>query len=96
MQRLGHLPRAAMTAILVVGLAACGGRANGAASAETRGTTQATPATVGTDVPAATDAPSPAATLDLPDLSAVQADLDTIDGALAGDAGAASDEGSDK
>jgi hypothetical protein len=97
MEQRASLGRAVLATILVVGVAACGGRGAGAPSIDATRVTQPAPATLGTDVPGSpTDTPTPAASLDLPDLSAVQTDLDTIDGALASDAAAASDEGSDK
>jgi hypothetical protein len=91
----GHLGRAATGFVLVVGLAACGGRPGGLAAT----TTDARAASTASPLPAATPSETPATpapTLDLPDLSAVEADLGTIDGALANDAAAPSDEGSDK
>jgi hypothetical protein len=107
-----HLGRLIATVAVVIGLAACGGRATGAGAAETPATTPAALASAipgatqplasdagasPTPTPAATTpAPTPAPTLNLPDLSGVSTDISAIDSALADDAGAAAAEGSDK
>lgn len=99
MQMQGDLGRVLAATVLVVGLAACGGRPpNAVAATSGTGPTQTTPPAVETGAPGDPTAgpATPAPTLDLPDLSAVQADLGAIDGALASDAAAPSDEGSDK
>ena len=104
------LARLVAGASVAIALAACGGGTAVTTPTQAPAAAQASAAPVATDVPAAAEASTPGgpaapstaptnapdASLDLPDLSGVATELNTIDTALAGDASAATAEGTDK
>jgi len=92
--------RRLLIAALALGLAACGSRggagATGASGPVDAAVGQPTPSIAASMAAPAAPSPATAATLDLPDLSAVGSDLSTIDAELAADASGPADEGSDQ
>ena len=104
------LVRLVAGATVAIALAACGGGTAATTPTQAPAAAQVSAAPVATDVAASAEASTPDgqaapstgptsapdASLDLPDLSGVATDLNNVDIALAGDASAATAEGTDK